>query len=341
MVDGGQHLRARTVVLRKREHAARLLAPLPEDLHVRVAEAVDGLEFVTDEEELLALLALGEQVDDLALEPVGVLELVDHDRAEAPALALAHGRVVAEQVAGRELEILEVEPRLPVLRCPVREAEAVEKLLQQVAVAGGQIVERRLLDAAAGLLVAHRSVAPRLQLAEVEQPLRERSVRQHFERASRRRAGGLPRLRVGGQSLARPRGAPRSARRGRPAPPARARAGVPPRAASRERPSASAGARGRRTSRADRAAPRRRPRRTRPASGRTPLAGARAPAHRRALGSAGRSPRRTGARAGVGCRSRGWSRSRPRPAPGPARARPASTRRARMRSRSSPAARSV
>ena len=116
VVDGREHLGPRAVVLRQREHAAGLLAALAEDLHVRVAEAVDGLELVADEEELLPVRALGEQVDDLALEPVRVLELVDHDRAEAPALALAHAGVVAEQVARGELEILEVERRLTLLR---------------------------------------------------------------------------------------------------------------------------------------------------------------------------------------------------------------------------------
>ena len=80
VVDDLEHLWPRAVVLRQGEHPAGLLAPLAEDLDVGVAEAVDRLELVADEEQLLA----GEQVDRIALEAVRVLELVDHDRAQPP-----------------------------------------------------------------------------------------------------------------------------------------------------------------------------------------------------------------------------------------------------------------
>ena len=216
MVDRGEHLRPRAVVLGEREHAARLLAPLAEDLDVGVAEAVDGLELVADEEELLPVRALGEQVDDLALEPVRVLELVDHDRAEAPALALPHGRVVAEQVARGELEILEVERRLAVLRRAVGDAEPLEELLEEVAVAGRQLVERRLLDARAAPPRSWPPARPRLELAEVEQALGQRPLVEDLERAGGRRTGRLPRLLVRRQAAALPRAAPRAAPPGRP-----------------------------------------------------------------------------------------------------------------------------
>ena len=52
LVDGGEHLGARAVVERQRERLLDGLAPLAEDLHVGVAEAVDRLELVADEEEL-------------------------------------------------------------------------------------------------------------------------------------------------------------------------------------------------------------------------------------------------------------------------------------------------
>ena len=51
----------------------------------------------------------GEQVDQLTLEPVRVLELVDHDRPEAQLLALADSLVVSQEVARAQLQILEVE----------------------------------------------------------------------------------------------------------------------------------------------------------------------------------------------------------------------------------------
>ena len=133
MVDGGEHLGARAVVERQGQQRVGRLAPLPEDGHVRVPEAVDRLELVTDEEDLGR--GAGEQVDELALEPVRVLELVDHDRGEAELLALADLLVVAEQVARAELEILEVERRLAVLRGRVRVREAAQQLLQELAVA--------------------------------------------------------------------------------------------------------------------------------------------------------------------------------------------------------------
>ena len=133
--------------------------PLAEDLHVGVAEAVDRLELVADEEPLR--VRPGQQVDELALEPVRVLELVDHDRAEAQPLALAQALVVAQQVAGVQLEILEVERRLAVLRRCVLGGEAVQELLQQLAVLQRQLVERRLLDRLPRLLVARRSLAAR------------------------------------------------------------------------------------------------------------------------------------------------------------------------------------
>ena len=191
VVDGGQHLRPRAVVLGEREHAPRALAPLAEDLDVGVPESIDRLELVADEEQLLAVGAVGQQVDDLALEPVRVLELVDHDRAEAPALPLAHPGVVTQQVARRQLEVFEVECRLPVLAGTVGLAEALEQLLEQVAVACGELVQRRLLHAAPRLLVADRALAARLQLAEVEEPFGERPLGQELERARRRGAGGL------------------------------------------------------------------------------------------------------------------------------------------------------
>ena len=52
VVDDLQHLGARAVVLGEREHAARGLAALAEDLHVSVAEAVDRLELIPDKKEI-------------------------------------------------------------------------------------------------------------------------------------------------------------------------------------------------------------------------------------------------------------------------------------------------
>ena len=114
---------------RQRQDVGRPRAALLEDVDVRVAEAVDRLELVADEEQLVRV----EQVDQLALQAVRVLELVDHHRAEAQPLALGDLRD-REQVARTELEILEVECRLAVLRLLVGVAECGQKLLEQVAI---------------------------------------------------------------------------------------------------------------------------------------------------------------------------------------------------------------
>ena len=140
----------RAVVERERERLLDGLAPLAEDLHVGVAEAVDRLELVADEEELG--LRRPQQVDDLRLQAVRVLELVHEDRAEARLLALAQLRLRPEEVARLELEVLEVERRLARLRLGVPLGEQRQELLQKRAVAGRSLVEGGLL---------YRSRAPR------------------------------------------------------------------------------------------------------------------------------------------------------------------------------------
>src|SRR6266545_1441120 len=191
VVDRAEDLGAGAVVLSQREDPGCVLAPLPEHVHVRVPEAVDGLELVADEEDLLVVRALREEVDELALKAVRVLELVHHDRPEAPTLPLAHLGVFPEEVAGEKLEILEVERRLALLRGPIGALECPQQLLEQVAVARGQLVQRRLLDAPAGFLVSGSSLAARLELGEVEQALGQRPLLEKLERAGRGRARRL------------------------------------------------------------------------------------------------------------------------------------------------------
>ena len=184
VVHRGEHLGARTVVQRERKKLRRALAPFAEHPHVGVAEAVDGLELVADIEHLGA--TAGEKVDELALEAVRVLELVHHDRAEAERLAIADVRVVAQQVACVQLEILEVERRLARLLGRVRVREALEQLLQQVAVAPRRLVEGRLLDGLARLLVHDAAVAAHLEAREVEQPVGPLVAPEQLEQLRRR-----------------------------------------------------------------------------------------------------------------------------------------------------------
>jgi len=138
--------------VRQREYPADLVAPFAEDLDVGVAEAIDRLELVADEEELALAVGPGQQVDELALEPVRVLELVHHDRAEAPALAAADLLVVAQQLPRELLQVLEVERRLALLRLAVGGVVGEQELLQLLAVARGERLERGDLDSASRLV---------------------------------------------------------------------------------------------------------------------------------------------------------------------------------------------
>ena len=183
LVHDIEQLRPRAVVRAQRQHALRLGTTLPEDLQVRVPEPVDGLELVPHEEELFRI----ELVDDLALEPVRVLELVDHDRPEAKALAAPHRLVLREEIAGAELEILEVERALRVLRALVRVVEEREQLLQQVPVADRSDVERRLLQREPQVLVRGEAIlaaALDRDLGQVEQEVDMRLAVQQLDGAS-------------------------------------------------------------------------------------------------------------------------------------------------------------
>ena len=185
MVDCGEDFGARPVVESQRQYGARLVAPLAEDVHIGVPEAVDRLELVTDKEQFLA----GDQIDQVALEAVGVLELVDHHRPEAPGLALPDLLVLAQQVARGQLQILEVDAGLTFFRTRVRAREGLEQLLEQITVAGRQLVERRLLNGLARGFVAREAFArsaPRGELGEVEQSFGLAVVLEQLEHA-----GGL------------------------------------------------------------------------------------------------------------------------------------------------------
>jgi hypothetical protein len=91
-----------------------------------VAEAVDRLRLVADREQVARARAL-ERLEHVELEPVRVLELVDHHQLEALGPACAQPGVAGEQVANPQLEVLEVDPGAGGLRGGVRRAEAVEQ----------------------------------------------------------------------------------------------------------------------------------------------------------------------------------------------------------------------
>ena len=151
-----EHLRPRAVVACQGQQVRGLRAALAEHLDIRVAKAVDRLELVADREDF-GRVRMRCEVDELALEPVRVLELVDHDEPEAQADRVADLLVVAQEVPRRELEILEVDDGLAPLRRVVLGREPLEQLLEQLAVVRGELLERGLLDGLSLVLVRRRA----------------------------------------------------------------------------------------------------------------------------------------------------------------------------------------
>src|SRR5262249_58902198 len=125
-----------------------------------VPEAVDRLELVADRKEL-GQLCVRHEVDELALEAVRVLELVDHHHPEAQLQRLPRRRVVAEDVARGELEILEVDDRLATFGRGVLVREQLEELLEQVSIVSRELLERGSLGSLARELERRRARSPR------------------------------------------------------------------------------------------------------------------------------------------------------------------------------------
>ena len=140
LVDRGEHLGPRAVVRGQGQNLRRGLAPVAEHRDVRMAKAVDGLELVADEEQLLRGSG-AEEVDQVGLEAVGVLELVDHDRAETKLLGLSDRVVVLQELTRPQLQILEIESGFAILGSAIGRRESGEQLLQELAIARCEILE--------------------------------------------------------------------------------------------------------------------------------------------------------------------------------------------------------
>src|SRR4249920_1897370 len=98
-----------------------------------MAEPVDRLELVADREDFRQL-GMRNEVDQLALEEVRVLELVDHHELESQLHGVSNRGVVPKQVPSGELEILEVDRGLASLDRRILVCEALEQLLEEIAV---------------------------------------------------------------------------------------------------------------------------------------------------------------------------------------------------------------
>ncbi len=92
-----------------------------------MAEAVDRLQLVADHDQLG--LRPAQRLDQPQLQPVGVLELVDEDLAEARAVVLADLGPL-QQARGENLQVLEVDPGPPFLRRLEAGGEELQQLGQ-------------------------------------------------------------------------------------------------------------------------------------------------------------------------------------------------------------------
>ena len=175
-------------------------AALAKDLEIGVPEAVDRLELVAHGEDL-GEIGVRNEVDELALQPVRVLELVHHDQPEPQLGRLTDSRVVPEQVARRELQVLEVDGRLATLRRRVLGAEALEQLLQEITIVSGQLLECRKLNLLPGGLERCGARASARERREIDELLGRRAVGRDPERLARIATLRLGRRRVACQCL--------------------------------------------------------------------------------------------------------------------------------------------
>ncbi len=109
--------------------------------------------------------------------------------------------VVPKQVPRGELEILEVDDRLPPLGRCIGDAEALEQLLQELAVVRGQLLECCALGRLARLLERRGTRSLARERREVDEPLGRSTAAEHVEqlarvRALRRRRRGVARERL-------------------------------------------------------------------------------------------------------------------------------------------------
>ena len=145
----------------------------------------------------------GEEIDELALEAVRVLELVDHDRAEAQLLAVADRLVVAEEVARASWRSSKSSADSRSFAAAYASGELVQELLQQVAVLRATLVERGLLDGLAGLLVRGGALAARARSPRGRAGAPARGALEQLERGAAGAARCVGRAGVVGEAARR------------------------------------------------------------------------------------------------------------------------------------------
>ena len=219
-----EHLGPRAVVLGQCEHAAGGLAALAEDLDVRVPEAVDGLELVADEEEILASASRSTSSHWRRFVSWNSSTSTERKRQLSRSRIAGWSRSRFLAFSWRSSKS-SADSRL--LRGGVGVGEAPQELLEEPPVPCRELVERRLLDA--------RGAPPRSS--------RTGHAARRGRPARRGRSAARPRA---GARAARAR-APRSPGPSRPSPsrPCPRARSAPPRAAPRSARRGPAGRRSR------------------------------------------------------------------------------------------------
>ena len=127
--DGGPRAEVLRQVQDARPRGAPLATQLAEEAHLGAPEAVDRLLGVAHHHERAGPVA-GEEPRHLDLQRVGVLELVDHQEAEALPEPGADARVVAQRVARLHQQVEEVEDAALGLLALVDRDDALERAHQ-------------------------------------------------------------------------------------------------------------------------------------------------------------------------------------------------------------------
>ncbi len=158
---------AGSVVAGQRDHlGAGLAATLAIHRHVGVAEPVDALELVADQEQPVAR----DPVDQRHLQPVGVLKLIHHHLGEPLPILSRQLRRAFQQLDCAQLEIVEVDQRPAVLELLIAACELLQEHVQLGQVGDGRRIARRLHEIPTSLLVVSaRARSDHLERLQVDQ----------------------------------------------------------------------------------------------------------------------------------------------------------------------------
>ena len=146
--------------------ALDILDRLVEHAHLRLPEAVDALLGVADHEQPAGLVGRCQGVDDILLDPVGILELVNHqvvDLIQVRIQALITRRSL-QQFPGQLFQVVEIQHRLLILQPVIAFVQPEPEMAPQLQVLCRRFVCRTGLHQTAGAFERLGSPAQDLQI---------------------------------------------------------------------------------------------------------------------------------------------------------------------------------